>query len=194
MTRTRRSGTFVIFSVAMIGALALIACGGNEKPAAEAAPPVVAPAKVAVAQLEPLGDSGVAGRVVFTQSGDSVEVSADITGLTPGDHGFHIHEVGDCSAPDGSSAGGHFNPAGVPHAGPGDAEAHVGDLGNVTADANGHAMLELTKHHARLDGANSVVGRSVIVHEKADDLMSQPTGAAGGRVACGVIRLDGDAS
>jgi superoxide dismutase, Cu-Zn family len=142
--------------------------------------------KKAVAILHSASGSQVMGTVTFTQVGDTVQVVADITGLTPGKHGFHIHEFGDCSAPDAASAGGHFNPMKKPHGAPDAAERHAGDLGNLEADSTGKAHLELKDSMLKLSGENSILGRGVIVHEKVDD-WSQPTGNAGGRQACGVI-------
>jgi Cu-Zn family superoxide dismutase len=133
------------------------------------------------------GHEGVKGLVTFTVKGDVVVVNASITGLTPGKHGFHIHEKGDCSAPDGSSAGGHFNPTHMKHGAPTDAERHVGDLGNVVADEKGNATLVWNDKVIKLSGPNSIIGKGVIVHAGEDDLKSQPTGNAGARVACGVI-------
>jgi len=141
----------------------------------------------AIATLHPTQGSNVGGTVTFTQSGDEVKVVADITGLTPGKHGFHIHEFGDCSDPKGASAGGHFNPGGHQHGAPDATERHAGDLGNIEADASGKAHLEITDKMMKLAGSDSIVGHAVIVHEKADDLKTQPTGDAGGRLACGVI-------
>lgn len=114
---------------------------------------------------------------------DGVKVIADINGLSPGEYGFHIHEFGDCSAFNGKSAGGHFNPDGTPH-GAQTATAknrHVGDLGNITAINSGKAHLELVDSMLAFDGAHSVIGRGVSVHADKDDLTSQPTGAAGSR-------------
>ena len=143
---------------------------------------------VAVAAVQPLGASTARGIVRFTQLEHGVEVYADIKGLAPGSHGFHIHEYGDCSAVDGSSAGGHFNPEGKPHGGPDSAEAHAGDYGNLDADASGHAVLKVVSHRITLGpGPSGVLGRSVIVHAKADDLTSQPAGNSGPRIGCGVI-------
>ena len=148
--------------------------------------------QVAVAQVSPIGGGTVKGFVLFTPLDHGVEINADITGLAPGKHGFHIHEFGDCSAPDGSSAGPHFNPEGTPHGEPGAAASHAGDYGNLEADAAGHATLKLVSHKITLDQASTgILGRSVIVHEKADDLTTQPTGAAGGRIGCGVIVVEG---
>jgi Cu-Zn family superoxide dismutase len=116
-----------------------------------------------------------------------VKVVADVTGLTPGKHGFHIHEFGDCSSSDGNSAGGHFNPTHKQHGAPDASDRHAGDLGNIEADASGKAHLEWSDKVMKLSGADSIVGHAVIVHEKVDDLKTQPTGNAGGRLACGVI-------
>lgn len=148
--------------------------------------------QVAVATVQSLGGSTVRGFVLFTPLEHGVEINADITGLAPGKHGFHIHEFGDCSAADGGSAGPHFNPEGKPHGAPGAAASHAGDYGNLEADANGHAALKYVSHRITLDqSATGVLGRSVIVHEKADDMATQPTGAAGGRIGCGVIIVEG---
>jgi Cu-Zn family superoxide dismutase len=142
----------------------------------------------AVAVLHPTTGSKVSGSVTFTEEADGVKVRAEITGLTPGNHGFHVHEFGDCSAADASSAGGHFNPTHKPHAAPDVPERHVGDMGNVQADASGKATLEYVDHQISLtNDERSVIGRSVVVHAKADDLKSQPAGDSGARVACGVI-------
>ena len=143
--------------------------------------------KKAIAVLHPASGSQVMGTVTFTKTEGGMQVVADITGLTPGQHGFHIHEFGDCSAPDATSAGGHFNPSKNPHAGHDDAKRHEGDLGNIEADSSGKAHLELTDKMMTMSGEMSIIGRGVIVHEKVDDLKTQPTGNAGGRVACGVI-------
>jgi Cu-Zn family superoxide dismutase len=144
------------------------------------------PAK-AIAVLHPTAGNNVTGLVTFTKSGDEVKVVADITGLTPAKHGFHIHEFGDCSSSDGNSAGGHFNPTHKQHGAPDASDRHAGDLGNIEADASGKAHLEWSDKVMKLSGADSIVGHAVIVHEKVDDLKTQPTGNAGGRLACGVI-------
>lgn len=143
----------------------------------------------AVAVLHPSNNSGVTGQVVFTKVGDAVQVVVSVSGLTPGDHGFHIHEFGDCSADDGTSAGGHYNPENMQHAGPTDDTRHVGDLGNITADENGVANKMYIDSGIALNGEHSIIGRGVIVHADKDDLTSQPTGAAGARVACGTIGI-----
>lgn len=144
-------------------------------------------AQKAVAVLSSASGSNVTGTITFMKSGDDVKVTADISGLTPGRHGFHIHEFGDCSSPDATSAGGHFNPGKHQHGAPDASDRHAGDLGNIEADASGKAHLELTDKTMKLNGNDTILGHAVIVHEKTDDLKTQPTGDAGGRLACGVI-------
>ncbi len=141
----------------------------------------------AIAVLSSASGSKVTGTVIFTKAGDELKVVADVTGLTPGKHGFHVHEFGDCSAPDATSAGGHFNPAKHQHGDRAVTDRHVGDLGNLEADASGKAHLEWSDKMMKLSGEDSILGLAVIVHEKEDDLKSQPVGNAGGRLACGVI-------
>lgn len=159
----------------------------NTPPATPSAPALVK----AVAILKPTAGNQAAGTVSFEQLKDTTQVKVDLTGLTPGAHGFHIHEKGDCSSKDANSAGGHYNPTQKPHgAATANAnERHIGDLGNLTANANGKATVTLKDPLLRLSGENSIVNRAVIVHAKADDLKSQPAGNAGGRVACGVIAI-----
>jgi Cu-Zn family superoxide dismutase len=141
----------------------------------------------AIAVLSPTKDSSVSGTVTFTKVDGGVKIVADVAGLTPGQHGFHIHEFGDCSAPDATSAGGHFNPGHMQHGGPDAAVRHAGDFGNLEADASGKAHYERVDTMISLEGADSIIGHGVIVHAKADDLKTQPTGNAGARVACGAI-------
>ena len=141
----------------------------------------------AVAILTPTQGNNVEGTVTFTQMSSGIKVEADIKGLSQGKHGFHIHTFGDCSALDGKSAGGHYNPTGQPHAGPDQNKRHIGDLGNIEADSSGKAQYERVDSHLTLNGPNTIIGRGVIVHDGADDLKSQPSGAAGPRIACGVI-------
>jgi superoxide dismutase, Cu-Zn family len=140
----------------------------------------------ASAALESKSGSQVTGTVTFTKVGDDVQVVADIQGLKPGKHGFHIHEKGDCSAPDAASAGGHFNPAMKHHGGPDTLDHHAGDLGNIVTDASGKTHLDW-KGKLSLTGKDSIIGKSVVVHEKEDDLKTDPAGNSGARVACGAI-------
>ena len=143
------------------------------------------------AALNPASGSTVRGTVDFYEAAGGVRVVAKVSGLTPGAHGFHIHDKGDCSAADGSSAGGHFNPTGAKHGAPTDPERHAGDFGNLSADASGNARIEFVSRSISFDGPTSIVGKGVIVHANPDDLKSQtPTpGNAGPRVACGNIQL-----
>ena len=145
----------------------------------------------ATATLEPTKGNDTKGTVTFQQRGDKVIVSATISGLKPGGtHGFHIHEKGDCSSGDGMSTGGHFNPAGKPHGHGGTAtEVHAGDMPNLRADQSGKAVENFTLATVSVgSGANSVVGKGLIVHKDPDDYKTQPTGNAGPRLACAVIK------
>lgn len=145
----------------------------------------------AVAVLRPTEGNDVHGIVRFVQEGDRVRVEARITGLPPNSrHGFHIHEFGDATSPDGKSAGGHYNPEGHDHAGPAISRRHAGDLGNVEADAEGTAVLTLTLDNVSISGhRNPILGRGVILHAGEDDLATQPTGGAGARIGIGVIGI-----
>lgn len=140
----------------------------------------------AVVVMQPTQGNKVQGAITFTQEDDGLHIKGDITGLTPGKHGFHAHESGDCSA-EASSAGGHFNPADMPHGAEDADQRHAGDFGNITADESGTAHIDKVDKLAKLNGANSIVGRAIIIHGDADDLESQPSGNAGPRVACGVV-------
>jgi superoxide dismutase, Cu-Zn family len=143
----------------------------------------------AVANVKPTQGNKAAGTVTFTQLGDQVRVVANISGLSPGLHGFHVHDKGDCSAPDAMSAGGHFNPSGKSHGDVNTPERHAGDLGNITADSDGNARLDVSVWGLSFTqgASNNVIGRSVVVHANPDDLKSQPAGNSGPRVACGVV-------
>lgn len=138
--------------------------------------------------LQPRSGSAVHGTARFTQDGPQVRAHVEVSGLTPGqEHGFHIHEKGDCSASDAMSAGGHFNPTAKPH-GPQDGPHHGGDLPALKADANGKAVANFSIIGVTVaPGPTSIVGRALVVHKDPDDYKTQPTGNSGGRVACGVI-------
>ncbi len=147
----------------------------------------VTPAKAASTQPSWGSPSGT---VTFTQSGaNKVKVAYDLKGLTPGKHGFHVHEKGDLSSPDLSSAGAHFNPENKTHGGLHGEKRHVGDLGNIRSNAQGVARVDITMENATLQGTNAIAGRSILVHAKADDLKSDPSGNSGGRIAGGVIEV-----
>jgi Cu-Zn family superoxide dismutase len=147
------------------------------------------PALTASATVEPRSGSAVAGTVRFSESGGRVRAHVELAGLAPSsEHGFHVHDKGDCSAPDAASAGGHFKPGGSPHGRAGSAPHHAGDLPNLRADASGKVRIDLELADVTLaPGPTSIVGRSVVVHRDADDYTTQPSGNSGPRVACGVI-------
>lgn len=144
----------------------------------------------ATAQLQPTKGNKAFGEATFEQVGDKVHVVVNVQGLKPGQqHGFHIHEVGDCSSGDGMSTKGHFNPFGKPHAHPG--AGHAGDLPALQAAQNGHGKLDVMLDGLTIgSGPGNIVGRGVIVHADPDDYSTQPTGNSGARIACGVIRAE----
>ncbi len=144
----------------------------------------------AVAVIESKSDSHVTGTATFSQAGGKVTLKLEIEGAEPGLHAIHLHEKGDCSAPDGTSAGGHWNPAHVDHGKWGTSPFHRGDIGVFEAGADGKGTLTLTTDLWTIGGApeTDVVGKAVIIHAKTDDFTTQPTGNAGGRVGCGVVR------
>ncbi|WNG35323.1 superoxide dismutase family protein [Archangium violaceum] len=154
-------------------ALSLAACGGGAQ---------------ATSSLESRSGSSTTGTATFKEDGDQVTLTLEVSGATPGKHGAHIHQTGDCSAPDASSAGGHWNPTSHTH-GPADPNHHLGDLGNIEIGQDGRGTLKLSKAEWKIgDGsANDVVGKAIIVHAGEDDLVTDPAGNSGGRVACGVI-------
>lgn len=140
----------------------------------------------------PVGDSGVAGELRFDVDNGGVRVTGSFTGLKPGaTHAFHIHEFGNCTAADASSAGGHFNPAAAAHGNrEGGGEHHAGDIPNQVAGSDGVAVVDQRLEGLQIGGDVDIIGRGVIVHADADDYTTQPTGNAGGRIACGVIEAD----
>jgi Cu-Zn family superoxide dismutase len=144
----------------------------------------------ATATLAPTSGSTAAGTVQLTEMEDgSVQVKVDLTGVPAGVHGFHIHEKGDCGD-NGNAAGGHFNPSGTPHGAPNATPHHAGDFGNVTANAAGEVHTSFNTRSVTVTaGPSSAVGHAVILHANPDDLVTQPTGNAGGRIACGVVQL-----
>jgi len=144
----------------------------------------------ATARLEPTRNNKASGTANFHQVGNKVRVIANVGGLTPNrEHGFHVHEAGDCSSGDGMSTKDHFNPHGKPHGQPTSAERHAGDLPALKADAGGNARFETDLDVITVTpGPTSIVGRGLIVHADPDDYKTQPTGNAGARIACGVIK------
>lgn len=171
--------------IALAAAAALI--GGCQGMARESAAPQPLQATAA---LQPTKGSKAFGEATFEEAGERVHLLVNAQGLKPNqEHGFHIHEAGDCSSGDGMSAKGHFNPAGKPHGNPASSEHHAGDLPALKADEHGHAKLDAMVEGITLaPGPNSIVGRGLIIHADPDDYKTQPTGNSGARIACGVIR------
>jgi Cu-Zn family superoxide dismutase len=141
--------------------------------------------------VEAKSNSGLTGKVMFTEGADKkVTVKVAVEKAPPGVHAVHIHETGDCSSPDGKSAGGHWNPGKEAHGDWNKEHHHLGDIGNMTVGADGKGEITLTtdKWVVGAGGDNDVVGKSIIVHEKVDDFTTQPTGNAGGRIGCAVLK------
>lgn len=174
---------------ALLLAIVLAGCTQQSNGSSASAQQAVPAVTRAVAILHATEGNTVTGMVTFTKVANGIQVVAVVDSLTPGEHGFHIHQYGDCSALDATSAGGHFNPENKPHGAPSDTLRHVGDLGNLVADSSGTAHYEWTDTLISFSGPHSIIGRAVIIHAGADDLKSQPTGNAGARVACGVIGI-----
>ena len=184
----RHAGHLVL---ALACAAGLSACATTATPAASA-PPATSTASAAVVRLAPASGSLVSGTLDLRPMADGVHITGEIGGLRGGGrHGFHIHEKGDCSAADASSAGGHFNPSAQPHGRAGHGAHHAGDADNLVADGRGVAKVDTHQSGVTLGGgaANDIAGRAVIVHAQPDDYTTQPTGNAGGRIACGIITI-----
>jgi Cu-Zn family superoxide dismutase len=181
MVLTKR---FTAVALALLAPTLLLTAAEEKKADASKAGP-----KKAVCVLTPTKASNghVQGTVTFTQTDDGVVIAGEITGLSPGKHGFHIHEFGDLSSADGMATGAHFNPDMHKHGGPHDAERHAGDFGNIEAGEDGKATIKMTDKVLSMSGPNSIIGRALIVHAKADDLKTQPSGDAGARIGQGVI-------
>lgn len=182
-------------SIAALSACSSTPSTSGAPPAATstaATPAAVSTAKAANVNLASASASLVSGRLSVVPMKDGVHLTGEVGGLAPNStHAIHIHEKGDCSAADASSAGGHFNPAAAPHGRVGSGAHHGGDMDNLVADAEGVAKVNVHASGVTLGGgaANDVAGRAVIVHASADDYKTQPTGNAGGRIACGIITV-----
>lgn len=164
----------------LLAAAALAGCSHLQRPANPAA----------IASLRPTAGNNVSGVIRLAQAGDRLQMSGQLQGLKPNaQHGFHVHETGDCTAPDAASAGGHFNPTGQPHGRPDAAAHHAGDLPSVQADGSGNAIFNFHTSALNLGGggSNDITGRALVVHRDPDDYRSQPAGNSGPRVACAVI-------
>lgn len=179
-------------STAVLTTLLLSGTALSDEAASKGAAKKKSSAKAATAKatIESRSGSKVTGTATFTEKkGGGVHVVVAVAGASEGDHAVHLHEKGDCSAPDASSAGSHFNPTGDPHGAPTADKHHAGDFGNMKVGADGKGHLELDTTMLTVgDGDHSVKGKAIIVHEKVDDLQTQPTGNAGGRIGCGVVK------
>ena len=174
--------TLVIFAAAALLFVPVAHAAEGHKHGIEAEPP-----REAVCVIAPTQGNQTGGTLMLTQNKGSVQITGRVTGLTPGAHGFHIHEYGDLTAPDGKSAGAHFDPKGHhKHGGPTSRERHAGDLGNIQADDKGVAKVNI-----RADGLDLhfVIGRSMVVHANEDDLKTDPSGNSGARIGVGVIGI-----
>lgn len=169
--------TLTLASLAAVASAALMGCASTP------------PGPSAVADLAPTKGNAVAGRITFTQVGNVVRVAGEVRGLAPNkEHGFHVHDKGDCSSGDGMSTGGHFNPTGKPHGAHHHDEHHAGDLVSLRANSEGVARVAFDSSTISVaEGASAVTGRGLIVHRDPDDYKTQPTGNSGPRVACAVI-------
>ena len=200
-------------TLAALALAGLVACEKKTTEVVEAPPPAASEAAAPVAPAPAIGtnpappgagqtadvtlqsqDPKVSGTVHFTSEAGGVHVVADVKGVKPGQHGFHLHEKGDCSAPGYKSAGGHFNPANASHACDPTNPRHAGDFGNLTVDKDGNGHLDMTTTGLSFDGPNSLLGKAVILHAGVDDCKTQPTGNSGDRLACGVVSGGGAAA
>lgn len=176
------------WTIGSAAVLALAVCvagaAGQKKPGAKKAAPAEARAAI-----EARSGSSLSGTATFTEKDGGVELVVEVTGAPPGPHAVHLHEKGDCSAPDATSAGGHFNPDNSPHGAPDAEHHHAGDFGNLTVGEDGKGRLAISTSRLTVKpGPTSVVGHAIIVHANADDMTTQPTGNAGGRIGCGAVK------
>lgn len=189
---------FLFPTIAAAAAALLSACDAPQPPEEPVETPLAVtrtaaqlpPVRMATARLASASGSSVRGEANFSLSNDAVQMQLTLSGLAPGKHAVHVHEHGDCSAPDAKSAGGHWAPKQSAHGKWGDGAHHLGDIGNLEADEQGKASLRFTTDQWALGNGSptDIVGRALVVHADADDFESEPAGNAGSRVACGVIK------
>ena len=199
VTTESRRNVMAYFSLLFVAMLSLSACTSGNKQGDEGQAETEEQQegqnekRTAKAEMKPCSDSQAKGEATFTEENGAVLFELTVENLTPGEHGIHLHEKGDCSAEDGSSAGGHWNPAMTPHGKRGDGTAfHRGDIANMSVGDDGKGTLSLSISDWTIGGPDStnVIGKSVIVHASPDDFTSQPSGNAGARVSCGEIKAD----
>lgn len=189
------------FEIAALALLAVVSCKEAKKEATDATTEIEAVAEDKKEEvmaesitfmMEPKSGSSVKGEVSFSEENGTVTMTGTFTGLSEGEHAIHIHQTADCSSDDGKSTGGHWNPTNEPHGKWGAKEGyHKGDIGNMMADSDGNAVIELSTDQWCIgcdDENKNIVGKAIIVHQGVDDFTSQPSGAAGARVSCtGII-------
>lgn len=184
------------YSVCFLVLIAFLGCqaqdtGQGAAESSSAAEPEMAKEVVAVAELAPKSGSELSGRGVFTKTDGEVKFEITIENVEAGPHAVHLHETGDCSAEDASSAGGHWNPTGEEHGKWGEPPFHLGDIGNIEVGEDGHGTFTVSTELWSIGDASDrdVIGKAIVVHSGADDFQSQPSGAAGGRIGCGVVEM-----
>ena len=189
-----RNAVSLLILLLSVGFLAYCASTSDETPETVepgetiGVPPPPQVVATALADLFPTEESEANGSVTFEETNGGVKITAEVSGLAPGKHGFHIHAIGDCSSPDASSAEGHLNPGNTQHGAPDSPTHHAGDLGNIEADAEGNASFQMTVDFiSLLEGPNSVIGKAVVVEAEEDDF--DPSRGDGASLACGVIQM-----
>jgi len=183
-----RSVVSLIILLLSIGFLSYCASTPDETPEPIEVPPPLQVVATALVDLFPTEGSEANGSVTFEETNGRVKITAEMSGLAPGKHGFHIHEIGDCSSPDASSAKGHLNHGNTQHGAPDSPTHHAGDLGNIEADAEGNASFQMTVDFITLsEGPNSILSKAVVV--EADEDNFDPSRSDGARLACGVIEM-----
>lgn len=181
--------SFKKYLISLAVLLFVVGCAQQEMEQEETTTELATDFTKAVAVVHPTDNGDVTGTVTFLQEGDSVRVEGEFEGLSQGKHGFHIHEYGDCTAGDGTSAGGHYNPTGNDHGSPTQDNRHMGDMGNLVVTENGSASINYIDPKIELNGPDSIIGRGIVIHGGEDDFESQPSGAAGPRMGCGVVGI-----
>jgi Cu-Zn family superoxide dismutase len=188
--KTRWTIGTVLLTLLLVG----VGCGGSSTTDSTTddggAPAAATSATEVVVNIQPKSDSQVSGTATFRGTDGQVSLQIEIHNAAPGEHAFHIHEIGDCSSDDGKSAGGHWNPTAHDHGQWSKDPYHLGDVGNIVVGEDGSGTLHMVSEVWSIGSgeANDILGHAVILHAGVDDFVSQPTGAAGGRIGCGEIR------